>query len=174
VAASTTEQGNRFVVFDLKESDQPPFDTEGYSAHGVVWDDSRNILWTLSELHLRAYRLADWETGKPRLEKAAEYTLPESDGHDLAAVPDTQLLSVTTLKHVWVFDRDRRVFSPHPQLGDQASVKCITVNPVTKQAVWTQADEGFWWTGALGSLNPENKPEFTGQHLYKARWATTK
>lgn len=170
VAASTHEQGNRFVVFDLKKSGQPLFETEGQGAHGVVWDGSRQVLWTLSDSCLRAYRLADWETDRPRLEKTAEYSLPEPDGHDLAAVPDTNLLSVTTGQHAWVFDRDRRVFSPHPQLGNQPSVKCITVNPATRQIVWTQADEGFWWTGTLRFLNPEKKAEFTGQHLYKARW----
>jgi hypothetical protein len=170
VAASTHEQGNRFVVFDLKKSGQPLFSTEGYGAHGVVWDGSRHALWALSGVNLRAYRLADWETGKPRLEKTAEYLLPEPGGHDLAAVPGTNWLSVTTGKHAWVFDRDRHVFSPHPQLGNRASVKCITVNPVTKQTVWTQADEGFWWTGTLRFLNPEKKLELTGQHLYKARW----
>lgn len=170
VAASTSEHGNRFVLFDLKKSGQPLFETEGHGAHRAVWDGSRNILWTLSEFCLRAYGLADWETDKPRLEKTAEYTLPESDGHDLAVIPDTNLLSVTTAEHAWVFDRDRRVFSPHPQLGNQASVKCITVNPVTRQTVWTQADKGFWWTSTLRFLNPGKKLEFVGQHLYKARW----
>jgi hypothetical protein len=120
---------------------------------------------------LRTYTLAQWDTEHPELVKTAEYALPAGGGHDLQPVPGTDLLSVTTLRQSFVFDRAKHVFSPHPQLAGIVNVKCITVHPATKQTVWTQADKGSWWTATLRFLNPDGTLELKGERLYKARWA---
>jgi Family of unknown function (DUF6528) len=175
VAGAGTENPRRpsggLVLFDQRQSGRPLFRAELWEGHGVVWDKERQILWALGFKQLRSYRLADWDTPHPRLEKTAEYPLPDIDGHDLAPIPGTSLLSVTTKHHVWVYDRTRLAFSLHPQLGPQAQVKCVSVNPPTGQVVWLKADKGFWWTATLRSLNPEGSIELKGQRLYKARWA---
>jgi hypothetical protein len=167
VAGSTSKSplANRLVLFDSKRSGQPLFDTELVSGHGVVWDRRREVLWALGLNTLRTYKLT-----KRQLIKTAEYALPDSSGHDLMAVPNTDLLSVTTHHHAWMFDRTTRKFSPHPQLPDLDNVKSINVHPETGEVVWTLADKGFWWTATLRFLNPESTIERTGERLYKARW----
>lgn len=173
VAASDSkgELSDSLVLFDSNKSGQPVFHTELRSGHGVVWDEGRQVLWTLSGNFLRTYTLANWDSPHPELVKSEEYPLPGRGGHDLSPVPGTDLLSLTTLRQSWIFDRKKRVFLPHPQLADTADVKCITVNPFTKQIVWTRADKGFWWTSTLRFLNPDGAIELKGERLYKARWA---
>lgn len=172
VASSTSknELADSLVLFDVKQSGKALFHTELVSGHGVVWDEGRRLLWALNGKLLRTYRLAAWDTSQPSLEKTHEYVLPEDGGHDLSLIPGTDQFSVTTLHRAWVFDRERHSFSLHPELGDKVGVKSITVHPVTKQTVWTQADKGFWWTATIRLLNPEQTIERKGERLYKARW----
>jgi hypothetical protein len=175
IAVAASDSKNEFsdslVLFDSKKSGKPVFHTELRSGHGVVWDAGRQVLWALSGSHLRTYTLAKWDTEQPELVKTAEYALPGRGGHDLQPVPGTDLLSLTTLRQSWIFDRAKGAFSPHPQLADFVNVKSITIHPVTKQTVWTQADKGFWWTATLRFLNPDGTLELKGERLYKARWA---
>jgi hypothetical protein len=175
VAASTSKNplANRLVLFDSKRSGQPLFDTELVSGHGVVWDERREMLWALGLSTLRTYRLSRWDTSKPELVKDGEYALPDESGHDLMAVPNTNLLSVTTHRHVWIFDRESRKFSPHPQLRDEENVKCVSVHPGTGEVAWTQADKGFWWTATLRFLNPVRSIHRKGERLYKVRWVAS-
>ena len=159
---------NRLVLFDSRRPDEPLFDTELVSGHGVVWDARRELLWALGLNALRAYRLTDRQ-----LILTAGHQLPDTSGHDLIAVPGTDLLSVTTHHHAWMFDRATKTFSPHPQLADFENVKSINVHPDTGAVVWTMADKGFWWTAALRFLNPEMTIGRTGERLYKARWVAS-
>ncbi len=172
VAASTSKspRNNSLVVFDISKPDQPLFQTELVSGHGVVWDEERLLLWALGLEQLRAYKLVDWQSNKPELEMADEYRLPDRGGHDLSPVPRTGFLSVTTERRAFFFDRDQRTFRPHPMFGGVENVKSITVNPLTGQIVWTKADPGFWWTETLRLANPVKSIERPGERLYKARW----
>lgn len=173
VASSTSESplNNRLVLYDASKSDQPLFDTELVSGHGAVWDDARQLLWTLSGRHLRTYRLVDWRTAAPKLSMLDEYPLPSDGGHDLMPIPGTNLLSVTTVRDVYLFDRADRTFAPHPQFAGKSNVKSVTVHPVTGQIVWTQADPGFWWTTTIRFLNPDETQVVEGARRYKVRWA---
>jgi hypothetical protein len=172
VAASTSKSplADSLVVFDVKKSGEPLFVSELVSGHGVVWDEERRVLWTLSGQVLRTYTLADWTSAKPKLVKQSEHPIPGTGGHDLQPVPGTSYLSVTATDHAWYFDRNTRKFQDHPQVADQVHVKSITINPVTRQIVWTRADEGFWWTDTLRFLNPTRQYQMKGERLYKARW----
>jgi hypothetical protein len=171
VAASIApnQPGDRLILFDLQKPDQPLFHTAFPSAHGVVWDGGRALLWALGGDYLRSYRLAGWDTASPRLDLAAEYRLPDSDGHDLSPVPDSDLLVLTTHLHVWVFNRSQHSFSLHPQLGGEADVKCAIAHPITKQLLWMRAGKGVWWTDTLRFLGPE-KTVTLKENMYKARW----
>lgn len=174
VAAShrPNAEGDRLILFDVDKPDRPIFHTELSWGHGVVWDAEREILWGLSGSDLRAYRLKDWESATPWLEKAAAYPLPDPGGHDLQPVPGMAMLTVTSGRHAWLFDRDARSFLPHPELGGEAAVKCITTNEATGQIVWVQAEGGNWWTDKLRFLRPERVIQLPGERLYKARWLT--
>jgi len=162
--------GDRLILFDIAKSESPVYHTELSWGHGVVWDEPREILWALSGDDLRAYRLKNWASAAPELEKLAAYPLPDGGGHDLQPVPGTAMLSVTSGRRCWLFDRAARRFSPHPQLANKVSVKCITTNPATGQVVWVQGEGGNWWTDKLRFLNPERLVQLKGERLYKGRW----
>ena len=150
VAGSTEGSGNRLVVFDLAQSDKPLYETPLPSGHGVVWDESRHCLWALGLKELRRYELKDWESDKPSLAMQASHTLPDEDGHDLLAVPNSADLIVSTHGHVYLFDRDKLAFRLHPDLGDKALVKSVSIHPATGRAVYIQASDKAWWSGAIG------------------------
>ncbi len=174
VAASIApnEPGDRLILFDLRKPGQPLFHTAFPSAHGVVWDDGRSLLWAVGGEYLRSYRLVGWGTASPHLDLAAEYHVPDSDAHDLSPIPDSDLLALTTLHHVWVFNRGQHSFSLHPQLGDVGDVKSVNTHPVTKQLVFTQAGKGVWWTDTLRFANPDQQVTLEGERMYKVRWWT--
>ncbi|MCC7176751.1 MAG: hypothetical protein IT159_16265 [Bryobacterales bacterium] len=172
VAASTSknERNNSLVVFDVRKSGQPLFETELASGHGVVWDARRQLLWALSGSHLRTYRLVNWEGDRPELAKVDEYPLPEKGGHDLSPLDANRMLAVTTVPAAFTFDRDKRTFAPYSEFAGLDNVKCISMHAKTGRIAWTRADPGFWWTATLRFLNPEGVFEMKGERLYKVRW----
>jgi hypothetical protein len=174
VAASRDPRGrgDRLVIFDLARSDQPLWSEELPSGHGAVWDAQRQILWALADEDIRAYKLRDWETPEPKLERVLAISLPEGGGHDLYPVSGTAHLTVTTTNHCWLFDRDTRTFVLHPMLAEFRHVKSISIHPVTRQLVYVQAEGENWWAERLRFLNPESSLYTRGEHHYKARWLT--
>ena len=171
VAASTNPEGNRLVLFDLSQSDKPLWHDELYSAHGVVWDAHRHILWALGYDQLRAYHLTDWDTATPKLTRIATYVLPDEQGHDLQAVPRDSTLLITTHSNVYLFDRDRLTFAPHPLLKNKERVKSVSINPNTGQLAYTQAEGQNWWTEHIHLLNPSRTLFLPGERIYKVRWS---
>lgn len=168
-ASSVSAKGNRLVLFDMAHSDHPIWDTPLPSAHGVVWDDARQLLWALGLKELRCYELKDWESVKPSLAMKANWALPDENGHDLQPMPKSNDLVVTSGRHVYLFDRDQRQFRPHPELGDKADVKSVNIHPSAGQMVFLQATES-WWSDTLRLLAPTGAIRLPGERLYKARW----
>jgi hypothetical protein len=125
----------------------------------------------LSGEDLRAYELRNWESPGPSLGLLASYPLPAPGGHDLYPVPGSPDLTVTANSRTWLFHRDKRAFTPHPQLADLEHIKSIATHPTTGQTVFLQADPGGWWTGTIRFLKPEDTLLQPGERLYKARWA---
>jgi Family of unknown function (DUF6528) len=162
--------GDRLILFDIDHPGKPLFHTEVPWAHGAVWDKKRQILWALADEDLHAYTLKDWDTDSPSLALEAKYRLPDRGGHDLYPAANTSVLTATTGKHCWLFDRDTREFTSHPALFNRASVKCITMDPATLRTVWVQAEGGNWWSERLRFLNPTGALVKPGQKFYKARW----
>lgn len=171
VAASTNAEGNSVVLFDVSHSDKPIWRDELYSAHGVVWDAKRHILWALGYDQLRAYHLAAWESTTPELVRIATYVLPDKGGHDLQAVPKDNNLLITTHSNVYLFDRDLHMFAPHPLLKDKERVKSVSINPNTGQLAYTQAEGENWWTEHIRLLNPSRTLSLPGERIYKVRWS---
>lgn len=168
VASAFETNGNRLVVFNLGVPDVELFSVPLGGAHGVVWDEQRQILWGLSGSALAEYKLTNWNSN-PGLVQVSSLSLPDGDGHDLYPVPNSPYLVVTTALHCWLFNRDTRVFTKHPLLGDIAAVKSISVHPTSGRIVYVQAD-GTWWSEHLRFLSPSNTFDFPGDHFYKARW----
>lgn len=170
VAGSTGGSGNRLVVFDIAQSDKPLYETPLPSGHGVVWDESRKCLWALGLKELRRYELNDWESDKPSLVMQASHALPGEDGHDLVAVPNSADLIVSTHGHVYLFDRDKLAFRLHPDLGDKALVKSVSIHPTTGRTVFIQATDKAWWSGLIRFQSPAGEITPPNEKLYKARW----
>ncbi|NKB68291.1 MAG: hypothetical protein GKR89_14610 [Candidatus Latescibacteria bacterium] len=163
-------QGDRLILFDLNQSDRPLWHDTLSWAHGVVWDDHRQQVWALASGEIKVYTVVNWQTTAPELDQIATVVLPESGGHDLYPVSDSYL-SVSTGKHCWLLDRDKRTLSAHPDLADQMRVKCISQHPKTKQTVYVQGTNETWWTETLRFLNPEATYFVPNEHFYKARWS---
>jgi len=170
-ASSVSSEGNRIMLFDPAVSDKAIYEDELQSAHGVVWDEQRQALWALGYDQLREYKLADWSSSTPSLKQVAVYLLPDTGGHELQPVPDTQYLVISTSRHVYYFDRDKKIFALHPELGNLAHVKSVSILPATKQTAFIQSEGGNWWSEKIHFLNPET-PSIHIQDgiLYKIRW----
>jgi len=170
VASSVSPHGNRLILYDQARSDQPLWETPLVSGHGVVWDETRQVLWALGLKELRCYELKDWSSENPSLALKDSHALPDGDGHDLQAIPQSNDLVVTTGPRVYLFDRQTRQFRLHPELGDKANVKCVSVHPVSGRTVFIQASDKAWWSDTIGLLSPAAQVSLPGERLYKARW----
>ena len=76
------------------------------SAHGILWDDENQLLWTLGATELRAYRLSG-TTNNPKLELAEGLGTSSgiSGGHNLSVYSaDTDYLWISGSK-VWLFQK---------------------------------------------------------------------
>jgi len=178
-SVSTSPLGNRLVFFDANTPEKEISSDSLQSAHGVVWDEARRILWALGYDELRAYRLSKGKEEKdklksalqtPVIEREALFPLSDTDGHDLSPIPGTPLLFISTGRHCWYFDRDKRRFAPHDVLADAASVKSYSVHPSTGRIAYVQAEGSNWWAERVHFLRPVGILHLPGQRLYKARW----
>ena len=169
-AASHARYGDRLILFDLNTPDRELYSDDLPWGHGVVWDKTRQVLWALSDEDIRVYNLDNWDTNEPSLSRSDTLKLPEGSGHDMYPVPNSSFLSISTEKHCWLFDRDRREFKPHPVLADEADVKSIAEHPETGQLVYVRADSNEWWSETIRFVNPARDLHLPGEHLYKARW----
>ena len=168
VALSYQTNGNRLAIYDLAQSDVELFSVNLHGAHGVVWDDARQVLWAMGENFLYTYELQNWDS-LPQLKLISTRSLPETGGHDMFPVPDSPEMTISTGWHCWLFNRDTGTFAPHPLLADTVGVKCITVRPFTSEIVYVQA-EIQWWAERLRFLLPQKTIHFPGGQIYKARW----
>ena len=173
VAASNSPDGNRLILYDLDKPEHELFSDELPWGHGVIWDSERQLLWALAGDNIHLYRLKDWDTEQPELERINTIELPERMGHDLYPVPGTNKLFVTTTNYIWLFDRDKKTFQEYQDIDDTLHIKSICINPVTGRLVYVRADARYWWSESIRFLNPEAVLSISGEHFYKARWLTT-
>ena len=159
---------DRLVIFDLAQPDVELFSVHLQAAHGVVWDEERQILWGLALPYLRAYQLQNWNS-QPQLTVLSTLTLPGLNGHDMYPVPNSPDLLIATDSNCWLFNRDTWTFRKHPQLGDSGNVKGLSMHPMTGRIVYVRA-EIQWWSENLQLLSPDGTSHLPGEHFYKARW----
>ncbi|WP_264486434.1 hypothetical protein [Luteolibacter arcticus] len=121
---------------------------------------------------LYSFTLAAWDSPAPKLEPKSRHPLPDRDGHDLRAMPGSSDLVLSTDAHVWLFDRDKGEFRPHPDLHDRPAVKTVEPHPTTGRLVVVQAKKPNWWTDTITLLHPAAECRLEGEKIYKARWLT--
>jgi len=168
-SVSTAGTGDRLVIFEAATRQELASDALR-SAHGLLWDDARGVLWALGGDVLRAYTVGSGG-GPTRLARTFEIALPEKGGHDLVAIPGTSRLFVSTVRRCFSFDRDRRELSPHDVLGERQNIKSYSVHPRTGRIVYIQSEGENWWAEHLHFQRPDGTLRLPGEHLYKARWA---
>jgi len=146
------------------------FSTSLKNAHGIVWDDKRQMLWAIGLESLVGYTY-NFNAHTPQLQRHLEFDLPAfaRHGHDLVAVPDTDFL-ITTGVGVAVFDRERHVFV---LVADILSLKSISLAGSNENcAILTQKPTTLWWSDQICFLNSELTPagKRPGARFYKGRW----
>ena len=119
---------------------------------------------------LRAFKLEQWKSASPSLKLAETYKIPGISGHDLQDFPSTDNLLITEESSVWIFNRETKVFSEFEKLAGKEHIKSVMVNPVTKQLVFVQADNGKSSSEFIRFINPDKKINIPRQYFYKARW----
>jgi hypothetical protein len=164
IVVASSLSGDHLEVFDPKGSATPVFKTPLHSAHGVFWDEARRCLWALGFDELRRYTLKNWETDTPSLTLESSERLPDPDGHDLRPVPASSDLLLTTGSGVFLFDRDKSTFRPHPLVAKEAKVKSADVHPVSGRLVLST------WGKTLKLHEPAGTITFEDARPYKARW----
>ncbi len=163
-AASTAPEGNRLMLFDVN---QPPnlLDTDSlYSAHGVVWDNRRDVLFALGYDVLRKYKVDH----NNKLVINDEWKIPGISGHDLSISPDGDNLFITERTGAWIFNIENHSFSKIEQFPDAENIKSINQN-INYQYIYTVAEES-WWTYQVKFFNPSGYLSFPNLRVYKTRF----
>jgi hypothetical protein len=167
VALSTAEKGNALQLFDIDGSNEILYSDSLYSGHGAVWVAERESLFALGYDQLREYKLKNWETDQPSLEKVKEWEIPDESGHDLFLTSDQRLLLSTT-NSVWQFDISSGKFSEFEPLKDVKHVKSVNWFPGTGELVYTKG-EISWWSHHVYFEEPYDTLVVEDIKLYKAR-----
>ncbi len=163
VAASTNEEGNKIVVFDLDKGGDEIFSDSLYSGHGVVWDKQRESLYALGFDVLREYKMDP----DAILKKVNEWQIPGESGHDLQLTPDGHKLLLTEHHNAWAFDLATHQFEKI-ELPHQVDIKSLTKNS-RGQTMYIAAEES-WWAHHVRFVEPSFILNFPEIKLYKARW----
>ena len=114
-AASTAENGNKIIIYDLNQSGKILFTDSLYSAHGLVWDNERKSLYALGYDVLREYKLLN----QKELKKINEWTIPGISGHDLQMGSGNDKLFITENLGAWYFDLREHSFKKIENFPDQ-------------------------------------------------------
>jgi len=112
--ASSTGGEVRFFTTTGNYSDAPAASMTLTDAHGVLWDDERQILWAIGRRVLTAYRVTLNTDGSVSVAEDAAFraTIPTDNAHDLAPVyGDKNLLWISTGSNVYQFNKTTKAFS---------------------------------------------------------------
>lgn len=169
-ASSTHPKGNRVLFFIRSAPDRPVASIPLEAAHGVVYDPVHKVLWALGDKYL--LRLVVRRTGATTVDVREDhrYPLGFNGGHDLSLSHDAAKLFITASPQVVVFDIAHETFGPYERLSGLKNVKSMSIDPVTGQLAYTQADPRVWWTYILHFQNPESAATLDAP-TYKVRWA---
>jgi len=173
VALSTADNGNAIRIYDLSQSDKILCSDYSYSAHGVIWDNNKQVLYTLNYDELSIYKIEHLSTDKPSLKKLETYKIPDRSGHDLQWMPGKKQLIFTTEFGVFTFDIAAKIFAPFKDLEAQKDVKSISFQANSNRLMYIQSEER-WWSFHINFLQPKQQLAIPSIRLYKARWINTK
>ncbi|MBD1422209.1 DUF6528 family protein [Sphingobacterium chuzhouense] len=165
VANSTHPHGNSLEIYHRSKPEELILKDTLYSGHGVVWHPQKERLFVLGFNDIRCYKI---KQGNDGIDLQLDYTdtLPDDGGHDLSQV-DLYRFLITTHQHVFIYDIDKREFTPFDKL-DLPHVKSINYSPHSDHLVYTKAEES-WWTFNIYLRNPDKTVHLPFLKLYKVR-----
>ena len=166
VAASSSD--NRLRLFCTVVDSASFVDYTLPSAHGVVWDHKRQVLWTIGHDKLRTYQY-NFDRLQPELTLLDSISLPDPGGHDLFPRLKGKTLFVTTGEHVWEFDPETQSFLTTLPMHLEGNVKSICESYSDGRIAYMQACES-WWCDTIQFVNPLGQGILKEARFYKARW----
>ena len=115
VAIASSDGGEvRFFTTEDRTSKAPKAKTQLYDAHGVLWDEEREVLWAIGGNSLAAYRVSLNNDGSVTVteDKELSATIPTGGAHDLAPVyGDKNALWITTGAYVYRYNKTEKTFT---------------------------------------------------------------
>ena len=168
---ATDGTGDRLVFFDRRFSNVRLAELPFHAAHGLVWDDSRQVLWADGFDQLLNVRVTRDDTGPVHVSLLKVYSLPESTGHDFRMSSDCSTLYVSTTHHAYQFLIAKETFTPYEPLANLTDVKSFSMDPRSGRLVYTVADPGGYWTSTLHFALPAGTAPLSTP-IYKSRWVT--
>ena len=168
VAVSSTDSKLRtFVTDTIKRFGKFHASYELPSAHNVVWDRKRNLLYTTQDRQLYSFKYNNDSQAPMLVDKTLLIELPdtESCGHDLFPVQDKEnSLWLTTNETVWQYDVESKKLD---KIFPFYAVKSVSDN---KDGILMLYPTTEWWSDGL--INEKGKKLFTirGAKIYKGRW----
>jgi hypothetical protein len=181
--ASSTGGEVRFFTTDKKTSRTPAAKVTLEDAHGVLWDDEKQVLWAIGRTVLAAYRVTlDGTKVTVTEETSLRATIPSDWSHDLAPVyGNTDALWISTGSHVYQYIKSTGKFSTDyagHNILDRDAIKgvgnfedgsIVYIFPAGKYKSWTSQTALFLKNGSSASENLTSKDG----HFYKIRvWDT--
>lgn len=170
VAVSSTDGKLRtFATDTIKGTGEWVASYELPSAHNVVWDRKRELLYATEDIVLKSYKY-NFNRKEPRLiEQDVLFELPntESCGHDLFPVDGKDdILWLTTNERVWQYDVKANTTEI---IYDLYAVKSVSNSPDGVLMLYPTTE---WWSDGL--INEKGKKQFSiyGAKIYKGRWMT--
>lgn len=172
---SASSHGNYITLFNRSEyvAGKPCTAQKRYPlnfAHGVVWDNSRRILWGLGRFELAGYEY-NFDKLNPELTKKFSYKLPPEcvEGHDLYPVAGSKdLLFVSGDAGLAVFNAETRTFE---KISDIARIKSVSLSKAGGALIFL-VPETRWWAEAVsfGGKTPKKIGRLPDAKIYKARF----
>ncbi len=168
-SGSKNSKGNCIELFDMAVPEKSLFKDTLYQAHGVIWDETRQLLYALGFETINLYQLKDWNTDHPTLSKIESIKLPSTGGHELQRYLNNDQLLITNNSNVFVFEKDSKKFNVFIPLKNAKMVKSMSVHRKDKSVLYTIAEES-WWTHRVYFLPSKNYISFPAIKVYKAHW----
>lgn len=137
-------------------------------AHNVVWDKTRQRLWSASKNKLYAYSY-NFSCTSPNLTLVKTVTLPAGNAHDLFPVYGQDSLWISTSNKVWVVNLNTDAVT---EVSTLARIKSVSSGGTGYPTVVLQGlNATDWWNTKVINMNTGATVfEGTGLKIYKARW----
>lgn len=185
IAVASTE-GNEVRFFKTDEESSEYFDAQVAltDAHGVLWDEGKEVLWAVGWNTLTAYRVTINSDGTLTVTEDMNLhtTIPSVGAHDLAPVYGTENeMWISTLDHVYRFNTETITFSTsykESKVINISNVKGIgNYQDGTTVLIYPDGEYLSWTSKSIYLLNKNaegiDKIISDSSHFYKVRvWDT--